>query len=137
MAQKVSIDYEHRGKSHNTVLCSKDLSVFSKAAKRADIVAKKGEDLVEALLTNFPGSFSGVERYAEGKLNDGPNGEHAVQVFDDEGLLVHAKICKDGVVMRTLRVEELAACNFEMKRRAQIKAIQSSFEGRIKVLNPG
>lgn len=55
---------------------------------------KTGEDLVSAIVT--AGSVSSIYRIKEGRFNDGPNGEPALQSFSNSWFLSEDRHCKDG-----------------------------------------
>lgn len=83
--EQVTIEYASDAGPFKVVLTSPVTDFFAKAKALPEIKDKEGEELVAALLKHAKGAISKVERKKDGKLNNGPNGQPAVQEFTDEG----------------------------------------------------
>lgn len=90
MGQKVQIDCD----GYSVVMESKNLRAFADSSKQDHIRTLTGEDLVQAFLNHAKGKISEVRRLKDDVPNDGPNGEWAIEEFNDAGgyVAVHHKI---------------------------------------------
>lgn len=95
MAQ-MEINFTSENGAYGVVLTGKNIEFFEKAAHDPALREKEGEALVAALLARSKGEISEVNRYRDGKFNDGANGEAACQKFNDKGTLIEAIRCRDG-----------------------------------------
>ncbi len=93
--QKVEIEYALGQDAYKVVLTAASLDVFTAAAENPDILGLTGEKLVAALVDFAAGGITGIERYKNGKLNDGPAGEPAIIVLQD-GHPRHVRLYQDG-----------------------------------------
>jgi hypothetical protein len=127
VTEKVEIECGEGDAAYKVRLTAKSLDVFVKASGEPAVRRKEGEALVAALLAAAQGGISRLERFNKcdqrndgpqgqpavqgfndsgalrftvrhnyGLFNDGPNGEPAEQWFDDNGGLVYAQRYKDG-----------------------------------------
>ena len=71
--------------------------------------------------------------YRDGKLNDGANGEMAVQQFSDSGELVLAAHYRHGKLKRTVSEEERDPHPEQSKTVENINEIQKNFGGKLKI----
>jgi hypothetical protein len=85
MAGQLNIRYKKDGATFTVMLAAESSDIFMRASQQPDIQDKEGEAFVTALLAYAQGTISWVERYRNGQLNDGPNGEPAQQMFDKGG----------------------------------------------------
>jgi hypothetical protein len=137
MAEQLNIRYKKDGATFTVVLSAESSEFFRQAAQQPDLQDKDGEDLVAGLLAQAQGAVSWVERYRNGQINDGPNGEAAqqmfgkggniefkgyftnnllndsangepaVQIFDDRGWLTRAEHYKNGKKTKTWSEQEI------------------------------
>ncbi|MCE9506931.1 MAG: hypothetical protein K8R48_01250 [Alphaproteobacteria bacterium] len=147
MAEQLSIRYKKDGAALTVVLSGESAEFFRRAALQPDLQDKDGEDLVAALLAQAQGAISWVERYKNGQLNDGPNGEAAqqmfsksgniefkgyfangrnndaangepaVQIFDDRSWLTRAEHYKNGEKTKTWSEQEIKDYNYQLPRK--------------------
>lgn len=90
------IEYKTDAGAFKVVLTATSADVFMQAAQQPDIIIKEGEALIAALLAHAKGAISSVERTKDGKLNDGINGEPAIQKFDNTLKTVYLRRYTDG-----------------------------------------
>lgn len=96
MAQRVEIQCGEGETAYTTTLTVDSLEAFQSLAQEWRVKRREGEELVAALLAAARDRISRVERSRNGKLNDGPNGEPAVEKFYAEtGVLKNVRY-KDG-----------------------------------------
>lgn len=88
---EAQIEYKTAAGAFRVVLIAASESVFAEAAQQQDIVTKKGEALIAALVAFAKGGISSIERYKDGQRNDGANGEPAIEKFDSSGKHVHIR----------------------------------------------
>jgi len=93
--QQVVIEYRRNGTQFEVVLSAKSIDIFEKAARQPYLKDKEGEDLVTALVAHAKGGIFKVERFKEGSKNDGPNGEPAMLIINDYGLVSQVRRYKD------------------------------------------
>ncbi|MCE9506933.1 MAG: hypothetical protein K8R48_01260 [Alphaproteobacteria bacterium] len=84
--EQVSIEYTSSEGPFKVVLTSPVTDFFAHAKALPEIGNKEGEELVAALLKHAKGAISKVERYKDGRRNNGPHGEPAIQEFTDGGM---------------------------------------------------
>ena len=97
MKQKLKIICKTGQEAYEVILTAEDVNVFLSARNDPAVKDKaESEELVAAILQAVPGKISKVERYKEGKLNDGANGEPARQRFASNGSLLRATHYKNG-----------------------------------------
>lgn len=92
---QVEIEYAHGNDTYKVVLTATSLDVFKAAAESADVNVHSGEKLVSALFAFAGTAITGVERYKNGKYNDGPAGEPAIEKFED-GQIRFRRLYQDG-----------------------------------------
>lgn len=80
---QVEIEYAYGNDTYKVVLGAATLDVFKAAAENPDVNVHSGEKLVTALLAFAQGGIDSVERYKNGKRNDGPAGEPAIEKFEN------------------------------------------------------
>jgi len=71
------------GKAYHVTLTAKDLRVFEKAKADPSTKNKKGEELVAAIVAL--GGVVKIARHKNGLRHDGPHGEPALVMFNDNG----------------------------------------------------
>ncbi|MCE9507960.1 MAG: hypothetical protein K8R48_06580 [Alphaproteobacteria bacterium] len=155
------IEYKTDAGAFKVVLTATSADVFMQAAQQQDIIIKEGEALIAALLAHAKGAISSVERFKNGRFNDGLNGEPAIQKFDSmlkltyirrytdgklndglngepaiqdfsDGRMTIAVSYKDGLMLKSLSAEEKAKCQ-ETVDKNKTKA----FLDKLKIKNPG
>jgi hypothetical protein len=158
---EAQIEYKTEAGAFKVVLTAASVSVFMQAAQQQDIIIKEGEELIAALLAYAKGSITSIERTKDGRLNDGINGEPAIQKFDStlktvylrrykdgrlndgingepaiqdysDGRPTVAMSYKDGTLLKTFSGEEKAKCQ-ETIDKNKAKA----FLDKLKIKNPG
>jgi len=96
MSQQIEIPCGTGPEAYKVVVTGDSLETFQAASGDEQVKGKQDEALVAAILAVAKGSVSLVERFKDGKLNDGPNGEAAGLGFDESGTLFYANRYKDG-----------------------------------------
>ena len=87
--QKVIIEYRMGDNIFRIVITANSLDVLEKAAQDEKIKnLPKGEPLVSGILALAKGSVSTVSRYKNYLRHNGPDGEAAVQKFNEKGQLI-------------------------------------------------
>ncbi len=77
------------GKDHYSIVIGvRDTKELADACKLLDQNIQGPEALIKGLLKAAPGSIISVDRYKDGKLNDGPAGEPAQQRYYADGALL-------------------------------------------------
>lgn len=133
--QEVHIPYEQDGAAFNVVLTGKSLNFFADAAQRADLKDKQGEALIAALLLS-KGEILRIERYRNGKCNDGAGGEPAFQKFNDIGTLIYAGRYRDGNWVKNLTADEIEKYVVKNEIEEIAGTINAAFGGRLKINGP-
>ena len=95
--ERMEIEYKNEGGSFKVMMISRVEGFFQDSRQQPDIKGKEGGALVAALLACAKGAISEVRRHKDGKLDNVPNGEAAVQEFNDIGMCVSESLYEDGL----------------------------------------
>lgn len=94
--QKIDIEYTDSGAQHKVTLTVRSLPVLLEAAQKKNILEKKGEALVAALLDYKPGNISEIFRTKDGARHDGAGGEPQAAEYFPNGKPSRIEFYRDG-----------------------------------------
>jgi hypothetical protein len=94
---QVYIDCGTEEAPYQIFLAAESMSTFETASKSPETQGKNGEELVAAILAVCGEDIIEIGRAENGKWNDGPNGEPAIQKFH-KGILIENQHFQDGLM---------------------------------------
>lgn len=100
MTRQVIIECGTGTDAYTVIVTAENIDIFHSASKQKQVQNRCGEELIAALLDTAGGGISKVERKnKQRRQNDGPNGEPGVQLFGQNGKIIHLEHYKDGALI--------------------------------------